>query len=157
MKTTLTLLAAVLFFASCKKESTPEPTTPNSPAMPDNYSIVDGGNYNNQMTTYDTALAGNWWVSSQVTYIHGESTNSTPMFSLFFNGQGTGTYYINSSSPNQVQQTTIADVTGQPDITVTVTRYDTVGGIIQGSYSGTLWNDSIAVSGAFKVTRTPDM
>lgn len=155
MKTITTIALAILIvLAGCKKDDQ-EPTP--APIHMINYFTLNGTEV--PINNNDTAI---YWVSSNATTV--ACGDNYPFFSVVFPGSDTTTYHIqtNGVSPYMFVVGLAGSGYSHPDVWVHVTRYDSIGGRIVGTFSGTVKQNSdttviLPVSGAFDVLRGPDI
>lgn len=182
MKSLLMLFFALLLVSSCKKDD--NPASGGGGGTPTNSFTVNGAGYNNRTFTVPSSLNIPGFPGPAIGF-YDNSDSVTVCFQLVeatspkavrtacisgFLGNRTGTYQSASLAAGfelYVEgRKFVGGFEGQNVIsgtsaTINVTRYDNVGGRIQGSYSGTLreevdgalTNTTISLTGNFDVLR----
>lgn len=180
LKSLLALFLAILLVSSCKKDDNPASGGGTGGGTPSNSFTVNGAGYNNRTYTVPAAIPG-FPAPAIGTYDNSDSVTLCIQFVevpdpdsirtaclLGFRGTQTGTYQSSSRAAGfelYVEgRKFVGGFEGQNVIsgtsaTINVTRYDNVGGRIQGSYSGTLreevngslTNTTISLTGNFNV------
>lgn len=121
----------------------------------ENSFTINGAGFNNVFYNLNPTVAiGVFFPADNETGTSAVGSNQD-FIALFFPGNTTGTF--TNQNANLKLQGMIFQAT--ESVTVNVTEYEAVGGIIKGSFSGTFENinqQSAQVSGVFCVTRQPD-
>jgi protocatechuate 3,4-dioxygenase beta subunit len=123
---------------------------------------VSGGIYNNTDFTISQAGAvANYSISNDRTYLSLYDQATSKYFSINFPGNTTGTF----GKPNEYLylqfDNTIATDSSQNDLPFTITDYEPVGGVIQGTYAGSLYDPNSSTTytitnGRFAIIRGND-
>jgi hypothetical protein len=182
---TCALLIAVTL-SSCKKDKNDSNNSGGTGAKNQVTYTIDGGTFNHQLITInsDPKALENGAVSGSLKYLKinlddAAADNTTgPKWALdiAFNKVGTGTANVNDPITNstlgadkrvyfllQVQVngqtkylTSSITAPGQTPGTITVTKFESVGGTVEGTFEGTLLDDNVTYTitkGHFVVTR----
>jgi len=133
-------------------ELCPPPAPPPTGPM---YAVLNGGllPYYNATLTAVSHKYGYYIVASLATSCEGYLSDGTSFISIYFNGNTTGTYPIGGS--NMVYIDDSGTFSSFDSGTITVTRYDEVWGLIEGTFTGT-GPDGLSGSGVFSVVRKAD-
>jgi protocatechuate 3,4-dioxygenase beta subunit len=128
---------------------------------------ITGGIYNNtDFMITQIGASSMYYTSADLTYISiGNQTNSR-YFNCNFKGNTTGTFNpdpaINQYLSINLYNEGIVSDSAISNIPFTITKYESVGGVIEGTYQGTLYNQSNSTTytitnGRFAITRGNDL
>jgi hypothetical protein len=158
------------FLSSCKKDSSNPTDGGNGGGGGGNYTAtINGDGWTNKSVTISTSTS-TFGVSSQITAVNMICSDDIKLLAYTPGGQ-TGTFnFGTAASASQAVGITLTTGSGattkfyfakENSGTVTISSYGSIGGKVNGSFSGTLVNATsqaeITISGSFSATRTPDV